>query len=116
LENFRHYGIVVVKKKKSSKRFYVTPLMKCLFEDMTSIFERQENYKFIMVETNFKVYAYTNSIFETKILEFLLEIEYVFPGFLVGHITRNSIRKVLKRGVSHQKVFVAKVIFRFFII
>jgi transcription initiation factor TFIIH subunit 4 len=78
--------------------------MKCLFEDMTSLFEREENYKFLIIETNFKVYAYTSSIFDRKIVEFLFEVEYIFPGFIVAHITRNSIRKVIKRGVSFQNI------------
>ena len=78
--------------------------MKCLFEDVNHIFENQEDYKFLIVESNFKVYAYTNSALEQKIIEFLFEVEYIFPNFIVAHITRNSIRKVLKRGVHHQKV------------
>lgn len=94
-----------MKKKKDSKRFYVTPLMKCLFEDVNHIFENQDNYKFLIVESNFKVYAYTNSPLEQKIIEFLFEVEYTFPNFIVAHVTRSSIRKVLKRGVHHQKVF-----------
>ena len=103
---FRNFGIVNVKRQKckDSKSFYVTPLMKCLFEDMGNIFENQENYKYLIVESNFKVYAYTDSPLEKTIIDFLFEIEYVFPGLIVGHITRSSIRKVLKRGVGHQKV------------
>lgn len=96
---------MTVKKKKNSKRFYVTPLMKCLFEDMTAIFDNQENYKFLIVETNFKVYAYTVSPLERAIIDFLFEVEYVFPGYIVAHITRKSTRKVLKRGVSYHKVY-----------
>ena len=103
---FRHFGIVKVKKrsKQDSKSFYVTPLMKCLFEDFGSIFESKENYKYLIVESNFKIYAYTDSPLEIKIIEFLFDISYVFPGMIVGQITRASIRRVLKRGVSYQKV------------
>jgi transcription initiation factor TFIIH subunit 4 len=78
--------------------------MKCLFEDMGDLFESQDSYKFLIVESNFKVYAYTDSPFEKKIIDFLFEIEYVFPGLIVAHITRSSIRKVLKRGISYHKV------------
>lgn len=78
--------------------------MKCLFEDMGELFESQENYKFLIVESNFKVYAYTNSPFEKKIIDFLFEVEYIFSGLIVAHITRSSIRKVLKRGISYYKV------------
>ena len=33
-------------------------------------------------------------------LEILCEIEYIFPGFIVGNITRKSIREALRRGAS----------------
>lgn len=82
----------------------MTPLCKCLFEDMSNIFKSQENSKYLMVETNFKVYAYTSNEFELKIINMLFDVEYSFKGFVVAHITRNSIRKALKRGVTHHRV------------
>ena len=71
---------------------------------MSSVFEAQEGFKFLIVETNFKIYAYTNSPLERAILEFLFEIEYVFPGLIIAHITRKSLRNVFKRGVCATKV------------
>ncbi len=105
---FRHFGIVKVKKqsKKDSKSFYVTPLIKCIFEDVGNIFENRENYKYLIVESNFKIYAYTDSPLEIEIIKFLFDINYIFPGMIVGQITRSSIRRVLKRGVGFQKVFI----------
>ena len=41
---------------------------------------------------------------EIKILDFVFEIEYMFPGFIVGYITRKSIREMLKRGVSATQI------------
>ena len=90
--------------KNNIKRFHVTPLVKCLFEDMNFIFESQQSNRFLMIETNFKIFAYTNSQFDFAMLEFLCEIEYIFPNFIVGHITRKSIRNVLKRGISSNRV------------
>jgi transcription initiation factor TFIIH subunit 4 len=81
-------------------------MIKCLFEDMSNLFENQENYKFLIVETNFKIYAYTDSQFEKVILEYLFEVEYIFPGLIIAHITRKSIRNVIKKGVPAEKVIV----------
>ncbi len=103
LEQLSNFGLINQKtdsKNPSRKKYYVTPLIKCLFEDMDNILDNQETSKFLIVETDFKIYAYTTNELEIKILEFLFEIEYIFPGFIVGHITRNSIRRVLKRDVS----------------
>ncbi len=71
---------------------------------MSSVFEAQAGFKFLIVETNFKVYAYTNSPLERAILEFLFEIEYIFPGLIIAHITRKSLRNVFRRGVCATKV------------
>jgi len=83
---------------------------------MNFIFESQQNNKFLLIETNFKVFAYTNSQFDFAMIEFLFEIEYVFPNFIVAHITRKSIRNALKRGINSSKVinfleFLKKIIF-----
>lgn len=71
---------------------------------MNHIFDAQTNYKFLVVETNFKVYAYNTSPLEVAIIRKLFEVEYVFPGFIIAHITRKSIRRILKRGISYTKV------------
>ena len=84
LEHLSAFGVINSKKdsKNPSKlKYYVTPLIKCLFEDMESILVSQENSKFLFVETNFKIYAYTSNELEIKILEFLFEIEYIFKEF-----------------------------------
>lgn len=104
-DSFRHFGIVIIKKiKGNQKKFYVTPLVKCLFEDMNFIFESQQNNKHLMIETNFKIFSYSNSLLDKVMLEFLSEVEYNFPGFIVANITRKSIRNALKRGMNSNKV------------
>lgn len=104
-EHLKHFGMVSVKKlKNNEKRFIVTPLAKCLFEDMNYVFESQQNNRFLLIESNFKIFAYTQSKFDFAILDFLTEIEYVFPNFIVAHLTRKSIRNALKRGINSTKV------------
>lgn len=102
LKYMRNFGVIRAKKdgKIKNKKYYVTPLIKCLFEDMHYDIEQHENSQFLFVETNFKIYAYTKNEFEINVLEFLFEIEYSFPEFIVGYITRSSIRQVLKKGVN----------------
>lgn len=102
LKYLRNFGVIRAKKdnQNNKTKYYVTPLIKCLFEDMNNDIEQHENSQFLIVETNFKIYAYTKNEFEINVLEFLFEIEYSFPEFIVGYITRSSIRQVLKKGVS----------------
>ncbi len=46
----------------------------------------------ILVETNFKVYIYSNSIFQIKILQLFVVLKYRFSNLAVGVITRESTR------------------------
>jgi transcription initiation factor TFIIH subunit 4 len=56
--------------------------------------------KFITVETNFRLYAFTNIDIEILILSFFVEMEVRMPNFVVGYITRNSVRNALKSGLT----------------
>jgi transcription initiation factor TFIIH subunit 4 len=69
-----------------------------------SFIEKLENVKYLIIESNFKIFAYTENNFEKSILEFLCDIEYFFPSFIVGNITRNSIRRALKKGATAQSI------------
>lgn len=71
---------------------------------MNNIFDTQTNYKFLVVETNFRVYAYSSSPLEIAIIKKLFKIKYIFNGFIVADITRKKTRKILKRGISYTKV------------
>jgi transcription initiation factor TFIIH subunit 4 len=79
-------------------RFYISRTMQgILTEKLTDV---EGTKKFIIVETNFRVYAYTSTEIEILILSFFMEMEMRLPGFVVGYITRNSVRNALKSGLS----------------
>ncbi len=56
LEDLKNLGILYQKKKKST-RFYPTRLATSLSSGHSSVAEKEEGY--IILETNYKVYAYT---------------------------------------------------------
>lgn len=47
--------------------------------------------KFIIVETNFKVYAYTRSKVYLALLKHLMRVEYAFPDMIVASLTRTAL-------------------------
>jgi len=59
---------------------------------------------FVIVETNFRVYAYTNSRVELAILQFFCRPELLLPNLFVGALTRDSVAAALRNGVSGQQV------------
>lgn len=58
----------------------------------------------IILETNFKVYAYTNSPLEIAVLNLFVQLKTRFANMVCGQITRESIRKALYNGITSQQI------------
>lgn len=63
-----------------------------------------EQGRCLMIETNYRIYAYTTSVLQEKILELFAEICYKLPHMLIGVITRVSVRKALVHGISARQI------------
>jgi transcription initiation factor TFIIH subunit 4 len=75
-----------------------------LLGDDSLISSSQMDDKSIVVETNFKVYAYTSSNLYMAILNLFCKIEMVFPNFICGMITRDKVRNAFKSGITAQQI------------
>ena len=53
-----------------------------------------------MLETNFKVYAYTANPLQIAVLNLFVHLKARFPNFVTGQITRESIRRGLTNGIT----------------
>ncbi len=61
----------------------------------------EEREGFIVLENNFRVYAYTQSLLHIRILSMFVRLEYRLPNLVVGTITRKSaLKALLEYGVS----------------
>ena len=47
---------------------------------------------FLILETNFRVYAYTSSALWARVLALFVRIEYILPDLIVGSITRETVQ------------------------
>lgn len=74
----------------------------------------QNKEGFIIIETNYKLYAYTNSELQISILSTFCNIIYRLPNFIMGLITRESIRKALINGISAEDVTFLIIIWIFY--
>ncbi len=63
-----------------------------------SALERRDG--FIIVETNYKVFAFTFSQLHRRVLQLFVRTETLLPGLFVGSVTRASVSAALDRGVS----------------
>ncbi|CCH43852.1 RNA polymerase II transcription factor B subunit 2 [Wickerhamomyces ciferrii] len=123
LGDLRDYGLIY-QRKSTSRRFYPTRLATTLTSDTTSLRSASsamnkvienakdsaytptniENSGTIIIETNFKVYAYTNSPLQIAILNLFVHLKARFSNLVTGQITRESIRKALVSGITSEQI------------
>lgn len=97
INDFKEIGLIFQPKNRPDI-FYITPLFcNCIYE------KEQKDIEFaadIIVETNFKLYAYSVSDFILKLLEHFCEIQYILPNLIIGNLTRESVLKAFKNSIT----------------
>jgi hypothetical protein len=59
---------------------------------------------FIVLEPNYRIYAYTNSNLRISILSLFAKFNYRLPNLVAGVITRESFRIALSKGITAEQV------------
>ena len=117
LIDFNDLGIIYLprdkkKKKIKDKYYFPTPLARSLTVSLTTSYDLASSFGshsessngYIIVETNYRVYAYTSSPLQIALLSLFIFPEYRLPNMIVGLITRSSIREALKNGISAHQI------------
>eukprot|EP00195_Chlamydomonas_chlamydogama_P010376 CAMPEP_0202894508 /NCGR_PEP_ID=MMETSP1392-20130828/3906_1 /ASSEMBLY_ACC=CAM_ASM_000868 /TAXON_ID=225041 /ORGANISM="Chlamydomonas chlamydogama, Strain SAG 11-48b" /LENGTH=534 /DNA_ID=CAMNT_0049579235 /DNA_START=140 /DNA_END=1743 /DNA_ORIENTATION=- len=58
----------------------------------------------IIVETNYRVYAYTSSPVQVAILELFMRNDCVLPNLFVGTLTRDTVLKAITAGIGAEEI------------
>jgi len=90
-----------------SSRFYPTRLATTLTSSappLVSSRHTNEEKGFIVLETNYKLYAYTSNPLQISVLGLFAHLKTRFANFVTGHITRESIRRGLSNGITANQV------------
>ncbi|KAJ0174375.1 hypothetical protein K1T71_010521 [Dendrolimus kikuchii] len=109
LQHLREFGLVYQRKRKAG-RFYPTRLalnITCVKESGPSVapLETSPHHQgYIVVETNYRVYAYTQSNLQVALLGLFTELVYRFPNLVVGVLTRESVRQALRGGITAEQI------------
>ncbi|KAG2145312.1 transcription factor Tfb2 [Suillus bovinus] len=123
LEDLRDYGLVW-QRKISSKRFSPTRLATTLTSSSpplpsshstggsrtadgtgaVALSSGAAQQGFIVLETNYRIYAYTDNPLQTAVLNLFITMKYRFPNLVVGMLTRESVRKALGNGISADQI------------
>ncbi|KAG0172997.1 RNA polymerase II transcription factor B 52 kDa subunit [Apophysomyces sp. BC1034] len=122
LEDLRDYGIVY-QRKKTSRRYYPTRLATTLTSGNVALAsaaprhgaptdapqpnvpeEEEGDQGFVVLETNYRVYAYTESPLQIAVLNLFVQLQSRFRNMVAGVITRDSVRNALLKGITADQI------------
>ncbi|CAO3615807.1 unnamed protein product [Cunninghamella blakesleeana] len=125
LEDLRDYGIVY-QRKRGSRRYYPTRLATTLTSGnavgVTGALkhakndtkanpgvsvtneDEEEEQGFVILETNYRLYAYTDSPLQIAVLNLFVQLQCRFQNMVAGVISRESIRNALIKGITADQI------------
>lgn len=119
LTDLTDFGIVYQHSPVSeSTRFYPTRLATTLTSDSSALSTTMSNALsgqssstvcepgsgFIIIETNYRLYAYTSSPLQISLIALFTTLKYRFPNLVTGKITRQSIRRAVEMGITADQI------------
>jgi len=107
LDSIGIFHIVSSDKKSQSMKLYINNsdiFDKATKADLQQAQESPES-KYLVLETNFKIYAYATKSYERSILELFSKVVCVFPDMIKAYLDEESVLAALKKGITaHQLV------------
>ncbi|KAJ4378063.1 RNA polymerase II transcription factor B 52 kDa subunit [Neocucurbitaria cava] len=126
LEDLSAMGLVY-RSSKDAKTFYPTRLATTLTSDSGSAMSAStndiaqanqatsavnpssssttlQNKGFIIIETNYRLYAYTNSLIQIAILSLFTKLQHRFPNLVSGKLTKESVHKAVQSGITSAQI------------
>jgi len=103
IQHFRELGLVF-KRKGTSKRFYPTRLALSISICGGKTTTSTSQDEFIIVETNYRIYAYTDSDLHYSIISLFSDVMYRFPQMIVAQMTRDSVMRSAEYGITAKQM------------
>ncbi|TXG47373.1 hypothetical protein EZV62_026667 [Acer yangbiense] len=102
IKDFADLGLVKLQQGRKDSWFIPTKLATSLSISLTDSSSRKEG--FVVVETNFRIYAYSTSKLHCEILRLFSRIEYQLPNLIVGAITKESLYNAFDNGITADQI------------
>ncbi|KAL2866853.1 TFIIH/NER complex subunit TFB2 [Aspergillus lucknowensis] len=116
LTDLADFGIVYQSSPEAGQ-FYPTRLATTLTSDSSALSNpisgtlsgpgggsNQPGSGFIIIETNYRLYAYTSSPLQISLIALFTTLKYRFPNLVTGKITRQSIRRAIEMGITADQI------------
>jgi transcription initiation factor TFIIH subunit 4 len=102
---------IVYRSSKNATVFYPTRLATTLTSDSgglstsgDSTGSSSANQGFIIIETNYRLYAYTNSLIQIAIISLFCKLQHRFPNLISGKLTKESVHRAVSQGITSQQI------------
>ncbi|KAJ8113998.1 hypothetical protein OPT61_g4021 [Boeremia exigua] len=104
---------IVFRSSEHAKVFYPTRLATTLTSESgglnttggaSSGSSNSGNKGFIIIETNYRLYAYTDSLIQIAIISLFCKLQHRFPNLISGKLTKESVHKAVSQGITSQQI------------
>jgi transcription initiation factor TFIIH subunit 4 len=114
LQNLVDFGLIYI-PSSSPTQFFPTRLSTTLTSDASALRSISSGFDnavrsasgskgFIIIETNYRLYAYTSSPLQIAVLALFTKLSTRYPNMVSGRITRDSIRRAIEHGITSDQI------------
>ncbi|KAL7422462.1 RNA polymerase II transcription factor B 52 kDa subunit [Cryptotrichosporon argae] len=109
LSNLEQYGFIYKPTSDAPEGtdvFFPTHLATSLCSGDASASRSQsaDDKRFLILETNYKIYAYTSNELEIAILNLFVDIRIRYPNLVVGKLDRKHVKAAMDKGISAAQI------------
>ncbi|KAG4424865.1 hypothetical protein IFR04_002025 [Cadophora malorum] len=108
------FGLVYI-PPSAPTQFYPTRLATTLTSDASALRSVSAGFEaalaaasgskgFIIIETNYRLYAYTNSPLQIAVLALFTRLGVRYPNMVTGRITRKSVANAISHGITSDQI------------
>jgi len=91
---------LLYQKKPTARMFYPSTMALHLGSVASLSKEDKESRGYIVIESNFKLFAYTTSNYQLKLLGMFCCLDLLLPNLVLGRITKEDTLRASKMGIS----------------
>ncbi|KAH8808518.1 RNA polymerase II transcription factor-like protein B subunit 2 [Xylogone sp. PMI_703] len=114
LSHLCDFGLIYLRSPESPQ-FFPTRLATTLTSDASALRSVSAGFDaastaapgskgFIIIETNYRLYAYTSSPLQIAVLSLFTKLSTRYPNMVSGRITRDSIRQAISHGITSDQI------------
>ncbi|KAI5449050.1 RNA polymerase II transcription factor B 52 kDa subunit [Naganishia albida] len=110
LDDLEAYGLIyrrpALPSGKRHDQFYPTGLATTLCAGSGAVDGgvHEGGKGFLILETNYKVYAYTSNELEIAILNLFVDIRVRYPNLIVGKLERDTVKRAMEEGITASQI------------